>query len=243
MIHEYHRRQYEQCYEATRCLFEFIDDTVGEVGDRKILDVACGAGANVHHMLQRWRQSHVTGLDRDAVLLDYARARVLPENASRCDYLQADFFDLPRLAEPDTFSITTLMQTLQFFSPDEYAGVLRTLMKVTRDWVFVSSLFTNKRMDVIAGIRDYTRFAEDSFAEGSEHLFFYNTFCMDRFRRIAAQLGAKEVIFRDFEINIDLVGPAAGGIGTYTEKLEDGRRLQFSGAVFMPWKFAALRLR
>jgi hypothetical protein len=61
--------------------------------------------------------------------------------------------------------------------------------------------------------------------------------------RIAAHLGAQEVVFRDFEISIDLTGPAEGGIGTYTKRLEDGRRLQFSGAVFMPWKFAALRLR
>jgi ubiquinone/menaquinone biosynthesis C-methylase UbiE len=243
MIHEYHRRQYDQCYEATRCLFEFIDGTVVDVGTRKILDAACGAGANVHHMLQRWRESNVTGLDRDETLLDYARARVLPQNASRCEYVRADFFDLPTLYEPDRFGITTLMQTLQFFAPDEYAEVLRALMKVTRDWVFVSSLFTNKRMDVIAGIRDYTRFPEDSFAQDSEQLTFYNTFCMDRFRRVAEQLGAQEVIFRDFEIGIDLVGPAAGGIGTYTETLADGRRLQFSGAVFMPWKFAALRLR
>jgi SAM-dependent methyltransferase len=243
MIDEYHRRQYDQCYEATRCLFEFIDDTVGEVGSRKILDVACGAGANVHHMLQRWRESNVTGLDRDEVLLDYARARVLPQDASRCDYVPADFFDLPRLYEPDTFSVTTLMQTLQFFGPDEYAEVLRTLIKVTRDWVFVSSLFTDKRMDVVAGIRDYTRFAEDSFIQDSRQLIFYNTFCMDRFRRVSAQLGVKQVIFRDFDIGIDLTGPAQGGIGTYTERLADGRRLQFSGAVFMPWKLAALRLQ
>ena len=243
MIDEYHRRQYEQCYEATRCLFEFIDDTVVDVGSRKILDAACGAGANVHHMLQRWRESHVTGLDRDETLLDYARARVLPQDASRCDYVQADFFELHQHYEPGTFSITTLMQTLQFFGPDEYAEVLRALMKVTRDWVFVSSLFTEKRMDVITGIRDYTRFPEDSFTQDSQQLIFYNTFCMDRFRRVAAQLGAKKVIFRDFEISIDLPGPVDGGRGTYTERLESGGRLQFSGAVFMPWKFAALRLR
>ena len=216
---------------------------VVDVGKRKILDAACGAGANVHHMLERWRESNVTGLDRDETLLDYARARVLPANASRCEYIQADFFDLPQLYEPEAFSITTLMQTLQFFGPDEYAEVLRALMKVTRDWIFLSSLFTDKRMDVITGIRDYTRFAEDSFAQDSRQLIFYNTFCMDRFRRVAAQLGAQEVIFRDFEIGIDLTGPVEGGIGTYTEGLADGRRLQFSGAVFMPWKFAALRLR
>ena len=47
---------------------------------------------------------------------------------------------------------------------------------------------------------------------------------------------------RDFEIELDLSGPVEGGLGTYTRKLEDGRRLQFSGALWLPWKFVAIRL-
>ena len=238
MNHDYHERQYEQCYDTTRRLLEFIDDTVGDVGHQQLLDVACGAGANVHHMLQRWRESKVTGVDLDESLLEYARGRTLPDNASRCDYRRANLFELPKLYESGAFNITTLMQTLLLFGPDEYPEVLRSLMQVTRDWIFLSSLFTDKRMDVTAQIRDYVRFGEDS----QEHIS-YNTSCMNRFRRVATQLGAKEVIFRDFEISMDLTGPAAGGIGTYTARLADGRRLQFSGAVFMPWKLAAMRLR
>jgi len=238
MSFDYHERQYQQCYDTTRRLLEFVDDTVGGVGEQQILDMACGAGANVHHMLQRWPHCKVTGLDLDASLLDYARGRVSPEASGRCEYNQANLFDLPTLYDAGTFNLTTLMQTLLFFGPDEYAEVLRALMKVTREWVFLSSLFTDKRMDVTAQIRDYIRFGDDT-----KETIPYNTHCMDRFQRIALQLGAKEVIFRDFEISIDLTGPAEGGIGTYTRKLEDGNRLQFSGAVFMPWKLAALRLQ
>ncbi len=238
MIHEYHERQYRQIYDQTERLFEFIDETVGGVKGQSILDVACGAGANVFHMLRRWPMCKVTGLDRDETLLDYGRAQVLPEAAARCDYVQANFFDLPEPYASEAFNITTFMHTLLFFGPDEYAGVLQRLISVSSDWVFISSLFTDKRMDVMAQIRDYARFGEDS-----KEYHTYSTFCVDRFRRVAAALGVKEVIFRDFEISIDLEGPEEGGIGTYTAKLADGHRLQFSGAVFMPWKFAALRLR
>lgn len=238
MIHDYHERQYRQIYDQTERLFEFIDETVGGISGRSILDVACGAGANVFHMLQRWPENKVTGLDLDNALLDYARAQVLPEAQARCDYVRANFFDLPKLYPNDAFNITTFMHTLLFFGPEEYADVLRSLIAVTSDWVFISSLFTDRRMDVTAQIRDYARFGEDS-----KEYHTYSTFCVDRFRRVAAALDVKEVIFRDFEISIDLEGPAEGGIGTYTAKLADGHRLQFSGAVFMPWKFAALRLR
>jgi len=143
----------------------------------------------------------IAGRPHPELFLEYARGRTLPDNASRCDYRRANLFELPKLYESGAFNITTLMQTLLLFGPDEYPEVLRSLMQVTRDWIFLSSLFTDKRMDVTAQIRDYVRFGEDS----QEHIS-YNTSCMDRFRRVATQLGAKEVIFRDFEISMDLTG-------------------------------------
>ncbi len=238
IVHDYHVRQYEQCYDTTARLLEFMDDTLGEFGERRILDVACGAGANVYHMLKRWPEARVTGVDLDAELVAYAESKVPPAFAERCQYGQGNLFELDAKFGAKEFDVTTLMQTLLLFGPDDYAQVLSALMKVTKDWIFLSSLFTDKHMDVTAQIRDYVRFGEDS-----KETITYNVLCESRFRRVAEQLGAKEVLFRDFSIGLDLVGPAEGGIGTYTSKLDDGRRLQFSGAVFMPWKFAALRLR
>jgi SAM-dependent methyltransferase len=238
IVHDYHLRQYEQCYETTARLLEFADDTLAEMGSRRILDVACGAGANVYHMLKRWPAARVTGIDLDPELIDYAQSKVPPEFAPRCRYEQGNLFELDAKFGAKEFEITTLMQTLLLFGPDDYAEVLRSLMKVTSEWIFLSSLFTDKRMDVTSQIRDYVRFGEDS-----KETLTYNILCMSRFRRICEQLGAREVLFCDFSIGLDLTGPAEGGIGTYTARLGDGRRLQFSGAVFMPWKFAALRLR
>lgn len=238
MVHDYHLRQYETCYQTTARLLEFMDDLTGGLKEQRILDVACGAGANVYHMLKRWPTVQVTGMDLDAELLDYARRMVPPGDSSRCLYEQANLFSLPERYGADRFDITTLMQTLLLFGPDEYPEVLRSLIRVTSEWVFLSSLFTDKRMDVTAEIRDYVRFGEDS-----KETISYNTLCMSRFRKVCEGLGVSEVVFRDFEIGLDLEGPAEGGIGTYTAKLGDGRRLQFSGAVFMPWKFVGLRLK
>lgn len=238
MVHDYHSQQYENCYETTSGLLQLVEHQVPDVDRRSLLDVACGAGANVYHMLRRWPDCNVTGVDLDESLLEYARAKLPREFAGRCRYEQANLFDLPTKYEPDAFDITTLMQTLLLFGPDEYAEVIRSLMKVTSEWIFLSSLFTDKQMDVTSQIRDYVRFGPDS-----KEYISYNVLCMSRFRRVCDQLGVKEIIFRDFWISVDLSGPAAGGIGTYTVRRDDGRRLQFSGAVFMPWKFAALRLK
>ena len=238
IVHDYHLRQYEQCYETTARLLEFADDTLAEMGPRRILDVACGAGANVYHMLKRWPEAQVTGIDLDPELIAFAESKVPSEFAPRCRYEQGNLFELDAKFVTREFAVTTMMQTLLLFGPDDYADVLRSLMKVTSEWIFLSSLFTDKRMDVTSQIRDYVRFGEDS-----RETVTYNILCMKRFSRICKQLGAKEVLFRDFFIGLDLAGPQEGGIGTYTARLDDGRRLQFSGTVFMPWKFAALRLR
>lgn len=238
MIHDYHIRQYEQCYEMTSQLLDFMDRCTAGVGKRAILDVACGAGANVYQMLKRWPGCNMTGVDIDADLVAYARSRVPASDAHRCLYQEMNLFDLPVQYDASAFNIITLVQTLQMFGPDEYDEVLRALIRVAGEWVFLTALFTDKRMDVTSLIRDYVRFGEES-----KETINYNIYCMSRFRRICEQLGVKECIFQDFSISIDLVGPPEGGIGTYTLKMADGERLQFSGAVFMPWKFVALRLK
>jgi hypothetical protein len=42
---------------------------------------------------------------------------------------------------------------------------------------------------------------------------------------------------KKFEIDVDV--PPDGTFRTYTERTFDGRRIQISGPVFMPWHFIA----
>jgi hypothetical protein len=101
--------------------------------------------------------------------------------------------------------------------------------------LILTALFSDHRTEIHSEIRDYARFGNDSTVTVS-----YNVFCTERFQRVARQAGFSEVLFRNFDIGIDLPRPARG-IGTFTEQLTDGRRLQVSGGFLMPWKFAALR--
>jgi SAM-dependent methyltransferase len=234
---EYHSRQYEQVYETTKALLDLVSEVTGNRSDLRILDAACGGGANCFHMLNRFAGSHVTGVDLDQDLLAFARTKLPEPMRGRCDYVAHDLLDLPRRFPEPVADVTTLMQTLLLFGADDYANLIRSLVKVTRGWIVLSSLFSDRRMDVEMNIRDYVRFGEDSREQVR-----YTILDMERFRRVCAGLGVREVIFKDFEIGIDLAGPAQG-LGTRTIRTEDGRRLQFSGAVNMPWKLAALRIQ
>ena len=231
--HDYHVRQYETMYETTRGLLELADECVGDMGDRLNADVACGAGANVAHMLRRWPNSKMVGYDLCKTDLDYAKGHVPSECEGRVEYKEADFFRLTEEVEAGTYACTTLMQTLLLFNPDTYPEVLRNVIHISSEWVFLTSLFADHNMDVTMQIRDHVR--------GDD--VFYNIHDIPRFEANCKALGVKEVVIRDFNISIDLQAPPDGGVGTWTEKTEDGRRLQFSGAVPMPWKFCALRLK
>lgn len=39
------------------------------------------------------------------------------------------------------------------------------------------------------------------------------------------------------KLGAHLPKPEKAGLGTYTEKLEDGRRIQISGGLMLPWYF------
>ena len=45
-----------------------------------------------------------------------------------------------------------------------------------------------------------------------------------------------------FNIGIDIIKSDRDYMGTYTEKLENGKRLQISGAVVMFWKIIKIEL-
>ena len=233
----YHLRQYETIYETTRWLMQLVDDVEAPTPGDQILDVACGAGANCFHMAIHWPQALVTGVDLDEELLAIARQRMPIALSERCSYEAADMFKLAERFPERRFAYTTLMHTLLLYPIDDCATILRSLFAVTRRWVVLSSLFNDKRMDIQAHIRDYVRYGDDT---RKEHI--YTVLCAERFRDTCMKLGARDVIFRDFEIGIDLAGPPEGGLGTYTRRLEDGSRLQFTGGLYLPWKFVAIKM-
>lgn len=240
VLSAYHRRQYANIYESTKGLLAFMESLAPGVRSARILDAACGAGANAYHMLRRWPECAITGVDFQDELLKSASEMLPAELRARCAYLPCDLFKLREQFAPEAFDVATLIQTLGCgqFGLDAYKEVLEALVGVTRSWVFLNALFTDRRMDVTCTINPHVP-AED-YPSGR---VTYTIFCLKHFTEVCAQMGVRDVISRDFEIPIDLSGPVEGGLGTYTVKTVDGQRLQFSGAVPMPWKFVALRLR
>ena len=114
--------------------------------------------------------------------------------------------------------------------------MIKDLIAVTKDHIFLSSLFYDGDIDFEIKVREFQK------ETGKEHFNdYYNVYSFPRFQRFVYELGAKNIEAYDFEINTDLPKPI-DQMGSYTVKLEDGKRLQISGAVILTWKIIRIDL-
>jgi len=109
--------------------------------------------------------------------------------------------------------------------------MLKDLISMTKNHIFLSSLFYDGDIDFEIKVREYKKSeAEKKFNA------YYNVYSLPQFKKFVYSLGVKDIKIYDFNIGIDLEKPLDDMMGTYTEKLESGKRIQISGAVVMSWK-------
>lgn len=71
---DYHLRQYDEMYRSTASLIELVHSH-SSVDHATVLDVGCGAGANVHWFDEASSGWEFSGIDIDQDLIDIARER------------------------------------------------------------------------------------------------------------------------------------------------------------------------
>ena len=229
---DYHARQFEQEYRSTIHLSRFLKTLPGFTGG-EALDVACGAGANIYHLARELTGYRWMGLDiAGSVVFPIGRPKLAAAGLD-VTLVEGDFFRLGEIFAGRRFDLVLFMQSLLLVPG--YGELLEELLAVTKGWLVFTGLFTDFHVDARVEVRDYTWSAD---CQGP---FSYNVWSLSRFRESCEARGCREFVSRDFEIDIDLPRPASGGMGTYTERLPDGRRLQFTGPILMPWKFVAVR--
>src|SRR5882757_7296054 len=236
----YHRRQFAEPYRSTVHLRQFVQRTLGARLETacSALDVGCGAGANIFHLSRVLTQTRWTGVDIVGHLFDVHSALAAERGGLRnpVDLISGDFFGLSKLLSPRSFDLAFSIQTVSWL--DGYTEFLPQFLAMLKPGgvAFVTSLFTDFHVDARIQITEYEK-------DGSPRVpMFYNIYAWNRFRDYCLGLGAVDVTAEDFEIDTDLSPPAHLHMGTHTERLADGRLLQRSGPLLMPWKAIAIRM-
>jgi SAM-dependent methyltransferase len=231
---EYHRRQFEQPYRSTEALARFVNSVLENREGGEALDVACGAGANIFHLSRALKNYRWTGIDIAGEVLFPYGAPFFSQAGLSAELVVGDFYELTKIFKNRTFDLVFSLQTL-LITPN-YEPALDQLLAVTNGWLFITALFTDFKVNAKIEVMDYT------WGRDTQGPYYYNVFGLDQFRSYCRRRGCREFITQDFEIDIDLPRPESEGFGTYTEMLASGQRLQFTGPIFLPWKFIGIRM-
>ncbi len=148
-------------------------------------------------------------------------------------FINADIYNLPHSILNQRVDGVICLQTLSWLR--DWRKALEQLAKTNSKWIALSSLFYDGLLQANTGIINYD---EDLKVR---HRVPYNVYSIPVVKNCLDKLGFTDIIFNPFQINLDLPRGDLNRVGTFTEKLEDGRRLQFSGPIALPWYFLFAR--
>lgn len=197
-----------------------------------VLDACCGIGHLSQLLSKLSPRSNFLGVDQTSYLIE--QARELSRDNERVRFEVADVYDLP-IKYGKRFDISLSWKTISWLP--YYDRMLEALIAVTKRHLFLSSLFYDGDIDFEIKVREFKKEAgRDGFNS------YYNVYSLPRFKEVADHLGAKKMQAYDFNIEVDIPRPPLDQMGTYTVRLEDGRRMQISGALVMSWKVIRIDL-
>ncbi|EWY42820.1 hypothetical protein N825_00975 [Skermanella stibiiresistens SB22] len=234
-ILDYHRRQFKQPYRSTVGFCDWLEaeGLLGAESAQNVLDIGCGMGANSYYLANRF-SSPTVGIDINPDLISLGNSMMDEQDESRCSLEIGDIYKLPN-SFVNRFDGLISFQVVSWLP--SFEEPVAAMARLCPSWIAMSSLFFEGEVAATVQIQDYT-----SPVEGKDHsASYYNVYSLTRSRRFLAELGYGDFRFQRFEIDIDLDKPKDGGMGTYTERLVNGQRLQVSGPVLMSWYFVAAR--
>lgn len=198
----------------------------------KMLDACCGIGHILYFLSEICPNSYFLGVDQTPYLIE--EARKLCKDRKNVSFVVGDVYDICH-KYPKEFDICINWKTISWLP--YYDKLLESLMKVTKKHIFLSSLFYDGNIDFEIRVRE---FKKEAGKEGFNR--YYNVYSLPIFKDFVYGLGARNIEVYDFNIKMDVPQPPIDQMGTYTVKLEDGRRLQISGVVVMCWKVIRIDL-
>jgi SAM-dependent methyltransferase len=191
-----------------------------------VLDAACGIGHLLPVVRELAPRARYVGVDLGAELIEAGQRLFADDDAATL--VAGDAARLDEVLGGETFDVAISWKALMV--AEDFVPMLESIMGVTRRHVFVASLFYEGDIDYQVRVRQNV-LARQGF--GGE--IFYNTYSLPRFTAEVQRLGGTVGHAEPFAIGIDLPRADPDRMGTFTERLQDGRRLQISGGLLMPW--------
>lgn len=233
---EYHQRQFRVPYRSTVRFCEWLESLslLDPRNTRTMLDIGAGGGANLYYMGKRHPDIAFTGVELNPALVELGARSLLNEGIHNVSMQTGDLYNLD-IGLKGQFDAVISMQTLMVLP--EFETAVSNFAALKPKWIGLTSLFNAGDVTCKIEVKDYANARPGELY----HENFYNVYSLKRVAMRLTDLGYSDIQISPFEIDIDLEKPANGGMGTYTEKTADGRRLQVTGPILQPWHFIVAR--
>jgi len=224
--------QLKEPYESTKSFFSFLN-SIEDLNGSSIIDACCGGGSNLFFLRKNFNCGKLVGFDFQDDFLAIASSHAKKLNVPDINFVNADIYNLPSTILNDKFDGAICLQTLSWL--DDWRKALEQLAKINTKWMAFSSLFYDGLLESKTEVISYDK------DQKIKHSAPYNVYSIPIVKEFLSMLGFIDVVFKPFEIKIDIPRGDLNKIQTFTEKLEDGRRVQFSGPIVLPWYFLFAR--
>jgi SAM-dependent methyltransferase len=193
-----------------------------------ILDLGTGPGANLSYMAKRYPLCKFIGVDLNPDHVKRGNKILSERQVYNAHIVEDDWYNLGSIYK-DNFDGVINFQTLSWLP--EFREPTEAICKLNPRWIALTSLFYN---GLVSATTDTTSYDERMNVVRNLH---YNVYSIPVFKKFLCSNGYMKFRCTPFEIDIDI--PNVGEFRTYTERTYDGRRIQISGPVFLPWHFVA----
>lgn len=110
---------------------------------------------------------------------------------------------------------------------------MENVCRLEPEWIAMSSLFYEGKINYQIKLTDYEIPTEKRPYQET----YYNIYSIPIVKEYLEDRGYTDFRYEAFDIDVDLEKPNHTDAQTYTIRTADGKRLQISGAMLMPWYF------
>lgn len=205
---------------------------------QKICDIGAGMGANIYYMHQCYPQNTYVGIEYDGenVIRGNQLLKQYSQNieSEKVSLVQGDWYNLMD-GHINQYDGIVSYQTLSWLPG--YEKEINCLIKLNPEWIAITSLFYEGNIDYTIKLKEYDyKTDEKDYTE-----CYYNIYSLKKVQEVFKAKGYTVFEYQPFDIDIDIEKPEQEGLGTYTKRLENGKRIQISGGLMLPWYFILAR--
>ena len=227
--HDYYNRQLKSPYESTVSFFKFLNSHIN-LKNKKIVDLACGNGANLFYLNQNYNVSECYGLDQNKTLINKAKKIKNKKNLKNIDFLSKDIQDFKSKIPSKLFCDgVTCIQTLSVLN--DYRQTILFAKKLKAKFICVNSLFWDGDIDFKISVN----FLEKN-SRKVKKINHYNIYSINHYKNFLKQNGYNETYVYKFKNKKKLVTKNKSLMGSQTVLLNRSKATK-SGPLIMDWYF------